>query len=711
MGQPEEIVEVHEETPWGLLETSLRSRWRTKLKKNRCSKDCVKRSVISIVPALGWLANYDIKKHLVGDFISGCTVAILSIPQGMGYGVLAGADAIHGLYASFYPLLIYSLLCTSRHVSVGVASVVSLMGGSIVQSLGTEFYTMGPSVGNFGLNSTLESANHTAPHDIPLHFRVQITMAVTLAVGVWQLLLGVFRAGYLAVFLSDYVIKGFTCAAAFHVCSYQLTLILGLRNVRQKNGPLKLIYFYYDLFSQLHSTHVPTLVFSLVCITVLLLARIFITQNPKVTKRLKIPFPTELIVIMVATLVSYLMDLENTYNIKIIKHIPTGLPIPQPPLQSLIPKVFFRSFALAVISSSVVISLGKIFATKHQYKIDANQELIACGTANIFGSFFHCVPASAGLSRSAVQEAAGGSTQLVSLISASIMLTVLLLFGKYLEPLPRACLGAVIMVALLNMLMSVTEVRRFWRVSLVDASIFLVSLCATLFLDMDIGLAVAVFYSLVVFAFRMQYAKVEEIGRVRNTTDRFLSVKKPTVERIPRLKIFRLYGPLYSGNAESFAMKIRKSVSNSSVSTKESPLVLCGKALPEAAPLAQTDGDLEDTILSAGYDETLTSELGEGIPEAKSPNGFLVHAKQGTSVVVIDCSAVSFVDVVGTENLKFLAKDCAKNNLTLAFSGCSDDVRNTLRFSGVVPRSGDEVLSENLSTTVRHFTEKEQPGA
>ena len=233
--------------------------------------------------------------------------------------------------------------------------------------------------------------------------------------------------------------------------------------------------------------------------------------------------------IVVATIVSYFMDLENTWNIRVIKHIPTGLPFPQPPLYSLVPKVFFRCFALAVVSSSVVLSLAKIFATKHRYKIDANQELIACGAANIFGSFFHCVPASGGLSRSAVQEAAGGSTQLVSLISASIMLTVLLLFGKFLEPLPRACLGAVIMVALLNMLKSVTEIKRLWSISLIDASIFAVSLSATLLLDMDIGLAVAVFYSLLVFAFRMQYAKMEEIGRVRHDCDRFLSLKKPNV--------------------------------------------------------------------------------------------------------------------------------------------------------------------------------------
>ena len=226
------------------------------------------------------------------------------------------------------------------------------------------------------------------------------------------------------------------------------------------------------------------------------------------------------------------MDLEQAWGVSIVKNIPTGLPAPQVPYYALIPDILGRTFALAIVASTVLISMAKLFAAKHRYKISANQELIANGAGNIFGSFFLCIPTTGALARSAVQESVGGATQVVSLVSAGIVLVVLLALGKFLNPLPRACLGAIIMVALLNMLKSVTEVKKLWKVSLIDASIFMVTLLATLLLDVDYGLAIGVLYSLLTFAFRMQYGKVTVLGKVRGSTDEVKPVEDPSVSNL-----------------------------------------------------------------------------------------------------------------------------------------------------------------------------------
>ena len=200
---------------------------------------------------------------------------------------------------------------------------------------------------------------------------------------------------------------------------------------------------YFDVFSNIQSVHVPTLIVSLICITVLYLTRTFVNGNPKIMKVIKVPVPIELLVvcsltcpqiknsfvfynsefttntllsyislqIVFGTIASYFMQLDEVWQVRTVRTIPTGLPHPHSPSWQDFPNVLTRSFSVAVVAATVLISLGKIFASKHHYKINPNQELFAIGLANIFGAFFLCVPATGALARSTVQEAVGGKTQ------------------------------------------------------------------------------------------------------------------------------------------------------------------------------------------------------------------------------------------------------------------------------------------------------------
>ncbi|OQV14592.1 Solute carrier family 26 member 6 [Hypsibius exemplaris] len=745
-------------SPWTQLTTAIRSRVRAKARKVQCTVAALKKQVISAIPILNWFANYDIRSCLVGDVAAGFTVGILNIPQGMAYGVLSGVEAINGLYASFFPVIIYSSLCTSQHAAVGTFAVTSLMTGGIVHTVSAEMYSRQ----NY---TDVDNATLSVMDDIgdriPFEFRLRALIAITLCVGLWQLMMGIFRFGYFAVLLSDHLIKGFTTAAAFHVFSTQLKLVFGLHKIKEWHGPLKLIYFYYEFFSHLGSTHIPTLVFSLVCITVLYLTRVFVNQNPRVMKVIRFPVPIELLVIIFATLTSYEMELETSWGVETIYNIPTGLPSPVLPPFSMIPELLGRTFSLAIVASAILISLAKIFAAKRQYKIDCNQELIAAGLANIFGAFFLCIPVTGALARSALQESVGGSTQMVSLVSATIVLIVLVALGRFLEPLPRACLGCIIMVALINMLKGAMEIVRLWKVSLIDASIFMVTLLATLLLDVDFGLAIGVLYSLLVFAFRLQYGQLEVMGRLRGTKDEIMPIDEPKVDEIIGVKIFRLHGPLYSGNAESFVSKVRKAVL-----ANEKAVSVSHALVPEPAAkkwiampgefeefagqlvrrrYSQVPANLTRMRMQAGRSQSeATAEIShDSNAEAalvkrnlrrhsvapismttfktiKESTGSLKPIKETQlwvkepiietmeealeeplRAIIIDCSSVSFIDVVGSDALLRLARECSlEKGIRLILAACSGSVRDIMVLSGFTKVVPAECFVKNVFTAL-----------
>ena len=303
----------------------------------------------------------------------------------------------------------------------------------------------------------------------------------------------------------------------------------------------------------------------------------------------------------------------------------------------------------------------------------------------------------------------------VSLVSAVIVLVVLVALGRFLQPLPKACLGAIIMVALINMLKGALEVQRLWKISLIDASIFMVTLLATLLLDVDYGLAIGVLYSLLVFAFRMQYSRVSVLGKVRGTLDDVKPVEDSMVltggrlidwlidcfncirnsfcsfillvpiffsrqvEEVAGVKIFRLHGPLYSGNAESFVAKIRKAIiSNEAVvSSYLSPV-----PEPEFTELQEIDSD---NVTQHGKPPALNSmditvvtrrqdAMTDGALNTVQNNLLLSRGGPMTKplrAIVIDCSAINFMDVVATETLLRLAKECNKKGIRFIFAACN----------------------------------------
>lgn len=246
-----------------------------------------------------------------------------------------------------------------------------------------------------------------------------------------------FRLGTLASLLSEPLVNGFTTAAAFHVVTAQLKDVVGIRVDRHK-GAFKIIYTLIDVVKGLSNTNLVNFSF---CVGVI----IFMTVcneciKPYLSKRCRFPLPGELIAVIGGTLISKCCHLHEDFNVQLVGIIPKGLPSATLPRLDLIPLVAVDSIAIAIVTYSIIMSMGLTFAKKHGYEVHANQELFAMGLGNAVGSCFSCIPLACSLSRSVIQDQTGGVSQIASLVSATLVVVTLLWIGHFFSDLPRVCI-------------------------------------------------------------------------------------------------------------------------------------------------------------------------------------------------------------------------------------------------------------------------------
>lgn len=201
------------------------------MKSLRCSGPRMKRCIMSTIPVVSWLPRYPLRDYALGDFISGISVGIMQLPQGMAYAILASVPAVYGLYSSFYPVLIYFLFGTSKHISVGTYAVMSVMIGGVTERLApdSDYSFIDNVTGETFVNSTLRDAE-----------RVKVAAAVTFLSGIFQILLGLVQFGFVVTYLSEPLVRGYTTGAAIHVIVSQLKYTFGISPLRF-SGPLALI--------------------------------------------------------------------------------------------------------------------------------------------------------------------------------------------------------------------------------------------------------------------------------------------------------------------------------------------------------------------------------------------------------------------------------------------------------------------------------------
>ena len=421
-----------------------------------------------ILPALAWMKRYE-RANLRHDLLAGGVVAVMLVPQGMAYAMLAGVPPVFGLYASTLPLIVYVLFGSSRQLAVGPVAMMSLLvftGVSALADPGSEQY-------------------------------LGLVIGLALLVGAIQLAMGLLRLGFLLNFLSHAVISGFTSAAAIIIFMSQLGHLLGIQSTSGHSASHLVLGFVKGV----GGTNPVTLTIGLVSMAILFL---FKWKAPR--------FPAPIVVVAGSILLVYFLGLDR-YGVSIVGHVPKGLPgFSFPPLsvdslQALFP------LALTVVFVGVMesISVAEWIAAKEKYKIDSNQEFIGLGMANLTASLVSAFPVTGGFSRTAVNYQAGARSGLASVFSAAMILVTLTLLTSVFYHLPHTVLAAVVMVAVTG-LIDIRGAKQLFIIKKADGWTLLLTFFSTLILGIEQGILSGIFFSLLVFIWRSSHPHAAELG-------------------------------------------------------------------------------------------------------------------------------------------------------------------------------------------------------
>ncbi|XP_065543897.1 solute carrier family 26 member 6 isoform X2 [Lathamus discolor] len=629
------------------------------LQKNRCSASAAKSLLFRFLPVLRWLPRYPLKDWLLGDITSGFSVGIMHLPQGLAYALLAGLPPVTGLYSSFYPVFLYFFFGTSRHNSVGPFAVISVMIGSLTDSL----------LPSENFLESINGSNVTVNEERRDAARVELVATITVLTGIFQVALGLLQFGFVVTYLSDPLVRGYTTAASVHVLVSQLKNVFGV-SLGEHSGPLSLFVTFIEICRKLPETNVGTLVTAIIAMVVIYIVK---ELNHKFAAKLPMPIPIELITIIISTGISYGVNLNAKFGISVVGNIPSGLKPPVVPNVSYFGQVVGNAFAIAVVGYAICISLGKIFALKHGYKVDSNQELIALGFCNFLGGFFQCFAISCSMSRSLVQESTGGNSQVAGVIASLVILVTILKIGELFRDLPKAILAAIIIINLHGMFKQFKDIRTLWKSNRVDLTVWIMTFVATLTLNLDIGLGVSVAFGLLTVIFRTQLPHYSILGRIPDT-DTYRDVAQYRMaQEVPGVKIFHSSSTLYFANVELYAEALKKKSGinvDRLIEKKKKALKKLKKQQKKAEKeMAKRKKHMQDGHNGPGVAVIELSGAEGSAPPAPTLRT-LGLPQPGFHTVILDFSPVSFVDTVSIKILKNIFRDFHEIEVDVLVASC-----------------------------------------
>ncbi|XP_066522943.1 pendrin-like [Hoplias malabaricus] len=661
---------------------------------SKCSSSRNKQVLKGLLPILDWLLQYPIKLWLPSDVISGVSTGLVCCLQGLAYALLVSVGPVYGLYAAFFPILTYFLLGTSRHISVGPFPVTCLMVGSVVLTLAPDEQFMHPGNGSIVNGTGLESEAMEVDINAMEAQRIVIASTMTVLIGLFQLGMGVLHVGFLVRYLSDPLVGGFTTAAAFHVLISQLKMVLSVPT-HSHNGFFSIAYVLRDVFQNIAQTNMADLVAGLITIVTVMTVK---EINAKFHHKIPVPIPIEVIVTVVATGISYAVDLNSRYGASIVHSIPRGFVPAQFPKIELFGNIVGSSFSTAVVGYAVSVSVAKVYAAKHDYKIDGNQELVAFGISNIFCGCFSGFVATTALSRTAIQESTGGKTQVAGLISALMVLIVIVAVGPLLQPLQKSVLAGIVISNLKGMFMQVCDVPILWRQSRTDCFIWVFTCISCIVLGLDVGLLTGVVFELGTVVVRSQFPSCSTIGNIPGT-DIYRNIKDyKNINEIPGIKIFKCNSPIYFANIDYFKEQLRDTVGFDAVRVfkkrnkalkkihkliKKGRLKITENGLVPVAPLGvdneafESERDPEQVEDEAQQDVESRSrqdiEVEVQVDWTSSLPVSVTVPKVNIHSLVLDFSAVSFLDVMSAKSLRLVIKEFIRIGVSVLIAGCDDE--------------------------------------
>ena len=458
-----------------------------------------------IIAAPQWLRGCN-GASLRGDVAAGITLAAYLLPAALGDASLAGLPSETGLYACLFGGLVWWWFCSSRHTAVTVTSAISLLLGS---SLG-------------GLAGG-DPARYAA-----------LASCTALLVAALAFLAWLARAGSAVGFISESVMIGFKAGVALHLASTQLPKLFG---VEGGHG---------DFWERMHvflqhvgGTNMASLLIGGAALAFILLGKKLLPDKP-----------VAIFVVVAGIAVASVIDL-GVHGVKLLGEVPRGLPVPSLPavhhadLRELLP----LALACFLLGAVETVAIGRMFAEKHSFRVDSNQELLAIAGANLASGLGQGFPVSGGMSQSLVNESGGARTPLSGLVAAGIILVVALFFTGLLRNLPQPVLAAIVLTAVAS-LVKVKLLVRLWKVHRGEFLVAMAALAGVLWAGLLKGVLAGAVISMVLLIRRASSPHVAFLGRIpgsRRFSDR---ERHPDNEPVPGVLAFRIEASLVYFNAE-----------------------------------------------------------------------------------------------------------------------------------------------------------------
>jgi len=477
------------------------------------------------VPGLAVLRGYE-RAWLRTDLLAGVTVAAYLIPQVMAYAVIAGLEPVVGLYAFIGPTLVYVLFGSSRQLSVGPESTTALMTAVAVVALGAT-------------SGTTEYA--------------ALCAALAIAVGVMCVAGWLFRLGFLADLLSKPVLIGYMTGVAGLMVISQIKKLTGIATEGDS-----LMAQVASAWRNRADLHLPTLGLAAVLLVLLFVGAKLLPKSPN-----------PLIVVLLGTAAVAFLGLER-YGIKVIGEVPAGLPLPALPLISwdqIVP-MLVPALGIAVVGYSDNVLTARAFAARSGNEdIDANQEFLALGTANLASGFMQGFPVSSSGSRTAIGASLGSRSQVYSLVALLTVVLTVFFLGGVLAAFPTAALGALVVYAAWR-LVDVPEWVRLWKFRWSEFALAAATTIAVLTVDVLNGILVAIGLSLADLLRRVARPHAAVQGYVPGISGMHDIEDYPEVHQVPGLVVFRYDSPLFFANADDFRHRAEWALSTAEAGTR-----------------------------------------------------------------------------------------------------------------------------------------------
>lgn len=486
-------------------------------------------SVWSLLPITRWLRAYSVAR-LQADAVAGTVVMFITVPQVIAYAFLAGMPPETGLYAAIAALLAYALFGSSKALAVGPTAIVAMM--------------------------TLETASGYADPNTPLFTATVVQLA--LVTGLVLVALRIVNFGSVISFLSHAVVTGFINAAAIVIISNQLPPMLGIDPASNTS----MAGVFSHLYTGMTSANMAVISISLGAVVLMVCCRGWLGG---LLGRFSVPVgladslvkSAPMYAVLLGILLVFLFGLDSSAGIPVVGEIPTTLPAPALLMPSL--EQFGRLLPSALLIAMVIFmestSIGTAIASKSRDRIDANQELVGLGLANMSSSVFGGFPVAGSFARSIVNFSSGAVTPVASLVTAVLVLVTLLLFAQAFYYLPKGVLSAIIVFSAWQ-LIDLHAIRKIFAFNRIDAVTFSGSFAAVLLFGVETGVVTGIVISFVLLIRASSKPHIAVVGRIGDS-EQFRNKERYDVKTSPRVLALRMDESLYFVNsryAETFVL-------------------------------------------------------------------------------------------------------------------------------------------------------------